>query len=50
MFFDRKQSESESLFEFSHKSMDLMDRVKQYKGDFIANADMVLRDEFCKNV
>ena len=49
-FFDRKQKETESLFEFSHALMDLMAKVKQSKQDSIANADMVLRDQFCENV
>ncbi|KAK0150653.1 hypothetical protein N1851_008246 [Merluccius polli] len=49
-FFDRKQKEAESLFEFSHALMDLMVKVKQSKLDSIANADMVLRDQFCENV
>lgn len=49
-FFDRKQRDSEPLFEFSHALMELMDRVKQCKGDSIVNADEVLRDQFCENV
>ena len=49
-FFDRKQRENESLFEFSHALMDLMDRVKQSKGNAIPNSDEVLRDHFCEGV
>ncbi|XP_076851377.1 uncharacterized protein LOC143502078 [Brachyhypopomus gauderio] len=49
-FFDRKQRENESLFEFSHALMELMDRVKQSKGDAIFNSGDVLRDQFCENV
>lgn len=49
-FFDRKQRENESLFEFSHALMELMDRVKQCKSDAIPNSGEVLRDQFCENV
>lgn len=49
-FFDRRQKEGESLFEFSHALMELMGRVKQCNRGSIANADMVLRDQFCENV
>lgn len=49
-FFDRKQQESESLFEFSHALMELMEKVKQSKSGAIANPDIVLRDQFCENV
>lgn len=49
-FFDRKQKEQESLFEFSHALMALMDKVKQAKSDSLRNPDIVLRDQFCENV
>lgn len=49
-FFDRKQRDNESLFEFSHALMELMDRVKLSKEDAIRNPDIVLRDQFCENV
>lgn len=49
-FFDRKQRENESLFEFSHALMELIDRVKLSKADAISNPDLVLRDQFCENV
>lgn len=49
-FFDRKQKENESLFEFSHALMELMDKVKQSKEGAISNVDIVLRDQFCENV
>ncbi|XP_049340756.1 uncharacterized protein LOC125804921 [Astyanax mexicanus] len=49
-FFDRKQRDGESLFDFSHALMELMDRVKQCKRDAIVNPDGVLRDQFCENV
>lgn len=49
-FFDRKQQQNESLFEFSHALMELMERVKQSKSDAIVNSDIVLRDQFCENV
>lgn len=49
-FFDRKQRESESLFEFSHALMELMEKVKQSKEGSITNSDIVLRDQFCENV
>ena len=49
-FFDRKQRESESLFEFSHVLMELMEKVKQSNKDTITNPDTVLRDQFCENV
>lgn len=40
-FFDRKQRENESLFEFSHALMDLMDRVKLSKEDAISNPNSI---------
>lgn len=49
-FFDRKQRENESLFEFSHALMELMEKVKQSKESAITNSDIVLRDQFCENV
>lgn len=49
-FFDRKQKENESLFEFSHALMELMEKIKMSKKDCIANPDLVLRDQFCENV
>lgn len=49
-FFDRKQRKNESLFEFSCALMELMENVKQSKGDSITNPDIVLRDQFCENV
>lgn len=48
--FDRKQRDSESLYEFSHALMALMDKVKQCKVDSMFNVDIVLRDQFCENV
>lgn len=49
-FFDRKQKETESLFEFSHALMELMEKIKMSKADCITNPDLVLRDQFCENV
>lgn len=49
-FFNRKQKENESLFEFSHALIELLDKVKQSNEDAIRNSDIVLRDQFCENV
>lgn len=49
-FFDRKQKERESLFEFSHALMELMEKIKMSKSNCITNPDLVLRDQFCENV
>ncbi|KAL2086083.1 hypothetical protein ACEWY4_017142 [Coilia grayii] len=49
-FFDRKQKDNESLFEFSHALMELMEKIKMSKSNCITNPDLVLRDQFCENV
>lgn len=49
-FFDRKQREGESLEEFSHALLDLMDRVQKANAHVVSNSETVLRDQFCENV
>lgn len=49
-FFNRKQKDNESLFEFSHALMEMLDKVKQSNEGPIRNPDVVLRDQFCENV
>lgn len=49
-FFDRKQREGESLYEFSHALMELMEKVKSCNNPSITNPDIVIRDQFCENV
>lgn len=49
-FFNRKQKDNESLFEFSHALMEMLDKVKQSNEGAIRNPDIILRDQFCENV
>lgn len=49
-FFDRKQKEGESLQEFSHALMDLMDKVRKANPNAVSDYQVVLRDQFCENV
>lgn len=49
-FFDRKQRDGESLYEFSHALLALMERVEQCKPGAIPNTETVERDQFCENV
>lgn len=49
-FFDRKQRDGESLYEFSHALLALMERVEQCKSGAISNTEIVIRDQFCENV
>ncbi len=41
-FFDRKQKEGESLQEFSHALMDLMDKVRKAKPNVVSDYQVVL--------
>jgi hypothetical protein len=49
-FFNRKQKDNESLFEFSHALMEMLEKVKQSNEGAVRNPDIVLRDQFCENV
>ena len=49
-FFDRKQKEGESLQDFSHALMMLMERVTLCEPQAMSNSQMLLRDQFCENV
>lgn len=49
-FFDRKQKDGESLYEFSHALWALIERVEQCKPGAIPNTETVVRDQFCENV
>ncbi|KAL1278784.1 hypothetical protein QQF64_025457 [Cirrhinus molitorella] len=49
-FFDRKQKEGESLQEFSHALMGLMDKVRKANSNVVSDYQVVLRDQFCENV
>ena len=49
-FFDRKQKEGESLQDFSHALMMLMERVTLCGPQAVSNPQTLLRDQFCENV
>lgn len=49
-FFSRRQLDGESLQEFSHSLFCLMDKVKSNSPHAMANADILLRDQFIQNV
>lgn len=49
-FYDRKQREGESLVEFSHALMSLMDSILASRPDGVPNANQVLRDQFVEHV
>lgn len=49
-FFKCRQREGETLREFSHSLMSLMDVVQRKNKTAIANPDCVLRDQFAENV
>ncbi|XP_073710996.1 uncharacterized protein [Misgurnus anguillicaudatus] len=49
-FFERKQQEGESLMEFSHSLMSLMDAVLSSNPNSVPNDDQVLRDQFVEHV
>lgn len=49
-FFSRRQEEGETLQEFSLALMELMERVKQSTPDGVANAAVLLRDQFTEHV
>ncbi|KAI7789405.1 hypothetical protein IRJ41_007459 [Triplophysa rosa] len=49
-FYDRKQREGESLIEFSHALMSLMDSILANCPDGVPNSDRVLRDQFVEHV
>lgn len=49
-FFSRKQQEGETLQEFSLVLMGLMEKVRLNSPDAVANADVLLRDQFVEQV
>lgn len=49
-FFDRKQKEGESLQDFSHALMTLMEQVQLCNSQAMPNSQSLLRDQFCENV
>ncbi len=49
-FFQRKQMEGESLREYSHPLMSLIEAVKRRDPQCFANPDSVLRDQFIEHV
>ena len=49
-FFNRKQLEGESLLEYSHALMIIMDQVKKSNVSAVSNPQVVLRDQFCEGV
>ncbi|KAL3970205.1 hairy and enhancer of split 5 [Sarotherodon galilaeus] len=49
-FFSRRQQEGETLQEFSHALMCLMDRVVKQSPHVLLNKDVLLRDQFVENV
>lgn len=49
-FYDRKQQHGESLRQFSHALMSLMDSVLDTAADAVPNPQTVLRDQFVEHV
>ncbi|KAL7870657.1 hypothetical protein SRHO_G00081540 [Serrasalmus rhombeus] len=49
-FFGHKQLEGESLQEFSHALLALMDKVKQSAPNIVLNSDVLVRDQFVEHV
>lgn len=49
-FFQRQQRESESIREFSHALIELLDLLKSKDPRGVPNPDMVIRDTFVENV
>ena len=49
-FFSRKQLDGESLQEYSHALLSLMDQVKQCSPESVSQADKLLRDQFAEHV
>nr|XP_021323533.1 uncharacterized protein LOC101885583 [Danio rerio]XP_021323535.1 uncharacterized protein LOC101885583 [Danio rerio]XP_021323536.1 uncharacterized protein LOC101885583 [Danio rerio] len=49
-FYERKQKEGESLTEFSHALMSLMDLILNSNPGSVPNSDRVLRDQFVEYV
>lgn len=49
-FFSRKQLDGESLQEYSHALLSLMDKVKQCSPDSVPQSDQLLRDQFAEHV
>ncbi|XP_041850700.1 uncharacterized protein LOC121645957 [Melanotaenia boesemani] len=49
-FFNRKQYEGESLVEYSHSLMDLMEQIMKTDNQAASKASKDLRDQFCEGV
>lgn len=49
-FFERRQKEGESLNEYSHALMSLLEMVLRSNSNSIPNSEIVLRDQFAENV
>lgn len=49
-FFSRKQLDGESLQEYSHALLSLMDKVKQTSPESVPQSDLLLRDQFVEHV
>lgn len=49
-FFNRKQQEGESLIDYSHALMDLMDQISKTEGQASDKCLKDLRDQFCDGV
>lgn len=49
-FFDRRQKEGESVREFSHALMAIMEEIKQCPVNAAWSSDSALRDQFAENV
>lgn len=49
-FFSRKQLDGESLQEYSHALLSLMDKVKQCSPESVPQSDQLLRDQFAEHV
>ncbi|KAL2098415.1 hypothetical protein ACEWY4_007622 [Coilia grayii] len=49
-FFQRKQKEGESIREFSHALLSLMEAVKRRDSTSILNSDALVRDQFIEHV
>lgn len=49
-FFNRRQQEGESLLEYSHALLGIMERIEKSKGGVSGISKMTLRDQFCDGV
>ncbi|KAL6490489.1 hypothetical protein MHYP_G00008340 [Metynnis hypsauchen] len=49
-FFSRKQLDGESLQEYSHALLALMDRIQNCASNVVPNSDVLVRDQFVEHV